>query len=58
MNDETKPAAKVESFEDKYAVLINAKVAAGLQRDDAILVIKHQLEADAKAAAKAKAAKK
>ncbi len=57
MSDETKTPAKVESFEEKHAALIQQKVNAGLTREGAIEVIKHQQENDARLA-KAKAAKK
>lgn len=63
MAEETKPepiekpeqaAPKKEAaprpFEEKYAKLITEKVNAGLRREDAIQVIKHQLENDARVA--------
>lgn len=38
---------KTKSFEETHADLIAAKVNAGLRREDAIQVIKHQIENDA-----------
>ena len=48
------PAAPAQPFEEKHAKLITAKMNAGLTREGAIEVIKHQLENDARR----KAAKK
>jgi hypothetical protein len=52
MADENKPAAKEETFEEKHAALIQQKINAGLTREGAIEVIKHQIENDARRAKK------
>lgn len=54
---EPEKPAKKETFEEKHAELIRQKMNAGLTRDGAIEVIKHQIENDARLA-KAKAPKK
>jgi len=43
---------KEQTFEEKHAALIAKKVNAGLTREGAIEVIKHQIENDAKRDAK------
>jgi hypothetical protein len=49
-----KAEPKVLIFDEQYADLIKAKMAAGLNRDQAIEVIKAQLAEDAKTAPETK----
>ena len=48
--EEERPAAKEQTFEEKHAALIRQKMNAGLTREGAIEVIKHQIDNDAKIA--------
>ena len=50
MADKETPTEKVQTFEEKHAALITAKMNAGLTHHAAIQVIKDQLENDAQLA--------